>query len=37
MTQFIMWMTKGPTNTNAEIEYTNWDRVKEFGEKINNL
>ncbi len=34
MIQFIMWMTKGPTNTNTEIEYTNWKKVTEFGEKI---
>ena len=26
MIQFIMWMTKGPTNTNTEIEYTNWTK-----------
>lgn len=37
MIQFIMWMTKGPTNTNTEIEYTNWDRVTEFGIKLRNL
>ena len=37
MIQFIMWMTKGPTNTNAEIEYTNWDRVTEFGIQLKNM
>ncbi|PHQ56086.1 MAG: menaquinone-dependent protoporphyrinogen IX dehydrogenase [Lutibacter sp.] len=37
MIQFIMWMTKGPTNTNVEIEYTNWDKVKGFGKAIENL
>jgi menaquinone-dependent protoporphyrinogen oxidase len=37
MIQFIMWMTKGPTNTNTKIEYTDWDRVKEFGLRLNNL
>jgi len=37
MIQFIMWMTKGPTDTNTEIEYTNWDKVKEFGVKLINL
>ena len=37
MIQFIMWMTKGPTNTNTEIEYTNWDRVKEFGIQISKM
>ncbi len=37
MIQLIMWMTKGPTNTNTEIEYTNWDKVKEFGIQINKM
>ena len=34
MIQFIMWMTKGPTDKNTKIEYTNWDRVKDFGQKV---
>ena len=37
MIQFIMWMTKGPTNTSVEIEYTNWDRVTEFGIQLKNM
>ena len=37
MIQFIMWMTKGPTNTRKEIEYTNWDKVKEFGIRLSNM
>ncbi|HCE54084.1 MAG TPA: menaquinone-dependent protoporphyrinogen IX dehydrogenase [Lutibacter sp.] len=37
MIQLIMWMTKGPTNTDAEIEYTNWDKVNEFGKELINL
>ncbi|PTM02753.1 MAG: menaquinone-dependent protoporphyrinogen IX dehydrogenase [Bacteroidetes bacterium] len=37
MIQFIMWMTKGPTNTNTEIEYTNWDSVTAFGIQLRNL
>lgn len=37
MIQLIMWMTKGPTNSNAEIEYTNWDKVKAFGMQLINL
>ena len=37
MIQFIMWMTKGPTNTNVEIEYTNWDKVSEFSKTFHNL
>jgi len=37
MIQFIMWITKGPTDSNTEIEYTNWDKVKEFGETLCKL
>ena len=34
MIQFIMWITKGPTNTDTEIEYTDWKKVQSFSEKI---
>lgn len=34
MIQFIMWMTKGPTNKNVEIEYTNWNKVADFANKM---
>ena len=37
MIQFIMWMTKGPTNPEAKIEYTNWKDVDQFGLKLCNL
>jgi len=37
MIQFIMWMTKGPTNTEAEIEYTDWDRVNDFAIRLLDL
>ena len=37
MIQFIMWMTKGPTNVNTEIEYTNWEKVKKFGMQLGNM
>ena len=37
MIQLIMWMTKGPTNIDAEIEYTNWEKVNEFALELNNL
>ena len=37
MIQFIMWMTKGPTNANAKIEYTNWDKVTTFGERLTTF
>ena len=36
MIQLIMWMTKGPTNSNAKIEYTDWNKVKEFAVLIHN-
>ncbi|MFO7673199.1 MAG: menaquinone-dependent protoporphyrinogen IX dehydrogenase [Lutibacter sp.] len=37
MIQLIMWMTKGPTNIDAEIEYTNWEKVNEFGLELIDL
>ena len=37
MIQFIMWITKGPTSRDTVIEYTNWDKVKEFAIAIKNL
>ena len=37
MIQLIMWMTKGPTNKDAEIEYTKWERVDAFAEKLLEL
>jgi len=32
-----MWMTKGPTDAKAKIEFTNWDKVKQFGVKLCEL
>ena len=37
MIRFIMWMTKGPTNPNAVVEFTNWDQVKIFAQQITKL
>jgi menaquinone-dependent protoporphyrinogen oxidase len=37
MIQFIMWMTKGPTDSNTKIEYTDWKRVEDFGKRILTL
>lgn len=37
MIQFIMWMTKGPTDSKTKIEYTDWKRVSAFAEKIISL
>lgn len=37
MIQLIMWMTKGPTNSKTKIEYTDWDKVKEFAVLLHNI
>ena len=37
MIQFIMWMTKGPTDKNTKIEYTNWEKVTAFAEQVCKL
>lgn len=37
MIQFIMKLTKGETDSTKEIEYTNWNKVKEFAEFIKLL
>ena len=34
MIKFIMWITGGPTDTNATFEFTDWERVKEFTKKL---
>jgi len=36
MIQLIMWMTNGPTNSKTKIEYTDWDKVREFAVLVNN-
>ena len=35
--KFIMWMTNGPTQTDIVVEFTNWNDVKKFANKINYL
>ena len=37
MIRLIMWMTKGPTDPTSIIEFTDWDKVDEFGRKIASL
>ena len=32
--KFIMWLTKGPTDTSKVYEFTDWNRVKAFAEKL---
>lgn len=34
MIMMIMWMTKGPTDPKANIEFTDWGQVDEFGTTI---
>ncbi len=35
--QFIMWMTKGPTDPKVDVEYTNWKQVESFGFLISKM
>jgi menaquinone-dependent protoporphyrinogen oxidase len=35
--RFIMWMTKGPTDPTAVIEFTDWQRVDEFARRVAAL
>ena len=37
MIRFIMWMTKGPTDPTGTYEFTDWEKVEEFGRKIASL
>ncbi|NNJ97801.1 MAG: menaquinone-dependent protoporphyrinogen IX dehydrogenase [Gammaproteobacteria bacterium] len=32
--RFIMWMTKGPTNPETVVDYTDWGQVESFGRQI---
>ena len=33
--KFIMWITNGPTQTDIVVEFTNWNDVNKFANKIN--
>jgi menaquinone-dependent protoporphyrinogen oxidase len=33
--RLIMWMTGGPTDSNAVVEYTDWQQVEEFGRSFS--
>jgi menaquinone-dependent protoporphyrinogen oxidase len=37
MIQLIMWMTKGPTNSKTNIEYTDWNKAKEFAVLLDKM
>jgi len=32
--RFIMWMTKGPTDPNTKVEFTDWHKVDQFAQQI---
>lgn len=34
MIRFIMWMTKGPTNPNTNMEFTDWESVEQFAKSL---
>lgn len=35
--RFIMWMTKGPTDPESVIEYTDWAEVEAFGRRVSEM
>ena len=37
MIRFIMWMTKGPTDPKAVVEFTDWSRVEAFGHEVARM
>ena len=37
MIRLIMWMTKGPTDPNVVVEFTDWGKVDEFGQMIAEM
>lgn len=37
MIRLIMWITKGPTDPTLTLEFTDWQKVEEFGVKIADL
>lgn len=37
MIRFIMWMTKGPTDPTGTYEFTDWNKVEEFGRMLADL
>lgn len=37
MIRLIMWMTKGPTDPKTNIEFTDWNQVREFGRMVREM
>ena len=37
MIRFIMWVTKGPTHPDTNVDFTDWSQVEDFGELISEM
>lgn len=37
MIRLIMWMTGGPTDPHAVVDYTDWQQVEAFGQAVAAL
>jgi menaquinone-dependent protoporphyrinogen oxidase len=35
--RFIMWMTEGPTDPEAVVEFTDWNKVDDFGRAVAKM
>ncbi len=35
--RLIMWITKGPTDPQANVEFTDWSQVEQFGQTVNEM
>ena len=35
--RFIMWMTKGPTALDTDVDFTDWKKVEAFGHRISEM
>jgi menaquinone-dependent protoporphyrinogen oxidase len=35
--RLIMWITKGPTDPETVVEFTNWKQVETFGQLVSNM
>ena len=35
--RLIMWITNGPTDPEAVVEFTNWEQVEAFGQLVSNM
>jgi menaquinone-dependent protoporphyrinogen oxidase len=35
MIRFIMWITKGPTDTSGTFEFTDWHKVDDFAKRLS--